>query len=96
MVGDGSKKQELLYTSNAWVDVRDTALGHILALQKEAAGGERIIVSGGPLFFPGYILQETIIDVDNQDLSFGKNGVCVLISGRPFTDVTNYFPSRPS
>ena len=35
-----------------WVDVRDIALAHALAIQKEAAGGERIIVSGGPYKFP--------------------------------------------
>ncbi|KAJ7731808.1 NAD-P-binding protein [Mycena maculata] len=31
-----------------WVDVRDLALAHVRALQKEAAGAERIIVSAGP------------------------------------------------
>ncbi|KAJ7662730.1 D-lactaldehyde dehydrogenase [Mycena polygramma] len=30
-----------------WVDVRDLALAHVRALQKEAAGGERIIVGAG-------------------------------------------------
>jgi len=34
------------YAGN-WVDVRDIALAHVLALQKEAAGGERIIVTAG-------------------------------------------------
>ncbi|KZO93873.1 NAD(P)-binding protein [Calocera viscosa TUFC12733] len=34
------------YAGN-WVDVRDVALSHVLALQKAAAGGERIIVSAG-------------------------------------------------
>ncbi|KAF9442584.1 D-lactaldehyde dehydrogenase [Macrolepiota fuliginosa MF-IS2] len=47
VVADGPKSQELSYTSNAWVDVRDAALAHVLALQKEAAGGERIVVSAG-------------------------------------------------
>ncbi|PSS37211.1 hypothetical protein PHLCEN_2v944 [Hermanssonia centrifuga] len=32
----------------AWVDVRDLALAHVLALQKEAAGGNRFIISAGP------------------------------------------------
>ncbi|THG93230.1 hypothetical protein EW026_g7951, partial [Hermanssonia centrifuga] len=30
-----------------WIDVRDLALAHILSLQKEAAGGNRFIVSSG-------------------------------------------------
>ncbi|KAF9442585.1 hypothetical protein P691DRAFT_779323 [Macrolepiota fuliginosa MF-IS2] len=47
IVADGPKSQELSYTSNAWVDVRDAALAHVLALQKEAAGGERIVFSAG-------------------------------------------------
>ena len=34
------------------MDVRDIALAHVLAIQKEAAGGERIIVSGGLYKFP--------------------------------------------
>jgi nucleoside-diphosphate-sugar epimerase len=39
--------------SSAWVDVRDLALAHILALQKEDAGGKRLLVCAGP-----YILQD--------------------------------------
>ncbi|KZT58723.1 NAD(P)-binding protein [Calocera cornea HHB12733] len=38
---------ELYAYAGNWVDVRDVALAHVLALQKEAAGGERIIVSAG-------------------------------------------------
>lgn len=32
----------------AWVDVRDLADAHALALEKEEAGGNRIIVASGP------------------------------------------------
>lgn len=32
---------------SGWVDVRDTALAHVLAIQKEAAGGQRILVNSG-------------------------------------------------
>jgi len=31
----------------AWVDVRDLALAHVIALEQEEAGNERIIVSAG-------------------------------------------------
>ena len=40
-------KEFLAGTSSGWVDVRDAALGHVLALEKEGAGGERIITSAG-------------------------------------------------
>ena len=33
--------------SSSWVDVRDVGLAHLLALQKQEAGGERIIISSG-------------------------------------------------
>ncbi|KAH6916476.1 D-lactaldehyde dehydrogenase [Coprinopsis sp. MPI-PUGE-AT-0042] len=39
----------------AWVDVRDLADAHVLALEKEAAGGERIFVSAGPLVWQDWI-----------------------------------------
>ncbi|KAH6903136.1 D-lactaldehyde dehydrogenase [Coprinopsis sp. MPI-PUGE-AT-0042] len=39
---------QLFITTNAiWVDVRDIADAHILSLEKEAAGGERILVNAG-------------------------------------------------
>ncbi|CCM04261.1 uncharacterized protein FIBRA_06430 [Fibroporia radiculosa] len=31
-----------------WIDVRDLAQGHVLAIQKEEAGGERFVVTQGP------------------------------------------------
>ena len=36
-----------MVTSAAWVDVRDIAMAHVIALEQEEAGGERIIVSAG-------------------------------------------------
>ncbi|KDR70025.1 hypothetical protein GALMADRAFT_255392 [Galerina marginata CBS 339.88] len=53
VVAETPKTKETLSASNSWVDVRDTALAHVLALEKEEAGGERIITSGG-----GYNWQE--------------------------------------
>ena len=47
VVADSPKTKEALSESNSWVDVRDTALGHVLALEKDAAGGERIITATG-------------------------------------------------
>ena len=47
IVGDTAKTKEELSESYSYVDVRDTALGHVLAIEKEAAGGERIITARG-------------------------------------------------
>ena len=47
VVADSPKTKETLSESNSWVDVRDTALGHVLALEKDAAGGQRIITASG-------------------------------------------------
>ena len=47
VVADSPKTKEALSESNSWVDVRDTALGHVLALEKDAAGGQRIITAAG-------------------------------------------------
>ncbi|PSS37994.1 hypothetical protein PHLCEN_2v177 [Hermanssonia centrifuga] len=44
----GKKDDKFLATMGMeWIDVRDVALAHILSLQKEAAGGNRCIVSSG-------------------------------------------------
>lgn len=33
---------------SCWIDVRDLAEAHVLAIKKQEAGGERVIVSEGP------------------------------------------------
>ncbi|KAF8206881.1 hypothetical protein K438DRAFT_1577352 [Mycena galopus ATCC 62051] len=38
---------EMLRKANSWIDVRDLGRAHVLSLLKEAAGGERIIVTAG-------------------------------------------------
>lgn len=48
---DGKSLESLAKVGNGgWADVRDVAEAHVLALEKEAAGGERIIVSAGTMF----------------------------------------------
>ena len=47
VIANVPKTKEALSHSSSWVDVRDTALGHVLALEKDAAGGERIITASG-------------------------------------------------
>jgi nucleoside-diphosphate-sugar epimerase len=46
-LSDAPKTKEQLGQSTIWVDVRDLAEGHVLALEKEKAGGERIFISAG-------------------------------------------------
>ena len=64
VVADSQKSKEELSESNSWVDVRDTALDHVLALEKDAAGGQRIITASGAcyvnLIYP-VILTSTLI-----------------------------------
>ncbi|KAJ7844935.1 NAD(P)-binding protein [Mycena olivaceomarginata] len=49
-----------------WVDVRDIALAHVRALQKQAAGGERIIVAAGAFKWQDWrsMLRVLIIDYE--------------------------------
>lgn len=47
VVSDAPKTKEFLCGSNSWIDVRDAALAHVLALQKQEAAGERVIVCSG-------------------------------------------------
>ena len=47
VISTSPKSKEELLDSNEWIDVRDAAVGHVLALEKADAGGERIIISAG-------------------------------------------------
>ncbi|KAG5641705.1 hypothetical protein DXG03_004409 [Asterophora parasitica] len=49
---DGKSKDFLTVQGSAYIDVRDVAESHVLALEKEAAGGERIIISAGTFYLP--------------------------------------------
>jgi hypothetical protein len=96
IVSDEPKTQELLSYSNSWVDVRDTALGHVLALQKEAAAGERIIICSGMGDFPSsikFLLFDPTLTSVTQAHTIGKN--CVrspfLLSQRT-TKLTTILP----
>ncbi|KAG1855935.1 hypothetical protein F4604DRAFT_1799314 [Suillus subluteus] len=44
---NGATNEFLASVGTAWIDVRDLAGAHVISLEKEAAGGERIIVSAG-------------------------------------------------
>jgi nucleoside-diphosphate-sugar epimerase len=43
----GRTIDDLAIGGSCWVDVRDLAEAHAMALEQEQAGGERIIVSAG-------------------------------------------------
>ncbi|KAH6904344.1 D-lactaldehyde dehydrogenase [Coprinopsis sp. MPI-PUGE-AT-0042] len=47
VLSEGPKPKETLGAGLSWVDVRDLAEGHVAALEKEEAKGQRIIISAG-------------------------------------------------
>jgi nucleoside-diphosphate-sugar epimerase len=47
VVSDAPKTREELSSANVWIDVRDIAEAHVLALEKEKAGGERFVLGAG-------------------------------------------------
>ncbi|KAA1477465.1 D-lactaldehyde dehydrogenase [Dentipellis sp. KUC8613] len=60
VVKGAKTNDELASQGSALIDVRDLGLAHVLAAQKAEAGGERIIVSGGPFFW------QELVDVANS------------------------------
>ncbi|KAJ3772324.1 D-lactaldehyde dehydrogenase [Lentinula raphanica] len=51
----GKSLDEIAMVGNAWIDIRDVALAHVLALQKEEAGGERLIILEGDFSYQNFI-----------------------------------------
>ncbi|KAG6864908.1 hypothetical protein C0991_006437 [Blastosporella zonata] len=47
VLGEGQSEAFLKVQGSAYIDVRDVAEAHTLALEKEAAGGERFVISAG-------------------------------------------------
>ncbi|KAF6758994.1 D-lactaldehyde dehydrogenase [Ephemerocybe angulata] len=76
VIGDDSKSRDVLASSNSWIDVRDLADAHVLALEKEAAGGERIIITQGP-----YVWQEWLDIANSIAPSVRPNGK--IVKGYP-------------
>ncbi|KDQ65079.1 hypothetical protein JAAARDRAFT_247410 [Jaapia argillacea MUCL 33604] len=72
----GSKDaKQLSSMGNSWIDVRDLALAHALAIQKEAAGGNRFIVSGGPFKWQDFVdAANSITPAIYTDLPKGNPG----------------------
>ncbi|KAI0051450.1 D-lactaldehyde dehydrogenase [Auriscalpium vulgare] len=85
----GKRDAAGLAFGSAWIDVRDLGSAHVLAAEKAAAGGERIIVSAG-----GFFWQE-IVDVANSITPAPLPGLAVGTPGswkdtpRPITFVTD-------
>ncbi|KZT23515.1 D-lactaldehyde dehydrogenase [Neolentinus lepideus HHB14362 ss-1] len=46
---------QLASLGDCWIDVRDLALAHVLAIEKEQAGGNRFIVSQGPYKWQDFV-----------------------------------------
>ena len=56
---NSKSEQEAVSSVNSWVDVRDIAEAHVVALEKPEAGGERIIFSAGELSFDLFVTPQT-------------------------------------
>ncbi|KAI0634997.1 NAD(P)-binding protein [Trametes polyzona] len=61
----GMSPEVLARAGTSWVDVRDVAEAHVLALLKPEAGGERIILSVGPFKFLDLVLAARRAEGDN-------------------------------
>lgn len=70
MVAEGEKPKDKLSDSNSWIDVRDAALAHILALENEAAGNERIIVCEGPWRWQDWGMLLCLVDPSPTNATF--------------------------
>ncbi|KAH6913610.1 D-lactaldehyde dehydrogenase [Coprinopsis sp. MPI-PUGE-AT-0042] len=49
------EKAEGMDHGSAWIDVRDIADAHVLAIETEAAGGERVVVSAGEFVWQDWV-----------------------------------------
>jgi len=70
-----------LYSGGSWIDVRDVAEANVVALEKEEAADQRILVSG-----PGVSDQEFIEAAKRAAVSLGIKGVQ--------TGIQNYDPAK--
>ncbi|KAI0691865.1 NAD-P-binding protein [Cytidiella melzeri] len=69
VVKGGKDNDALVSGGSEWIDVRDIALAHVLALQKVDAGGERIIISAGKWVWQDWVSAAHTID---KSLSAGN------------------------
>ncbi|KAH6904342.1 D-lactaldehyde dehydrogenase [Coprinopsis sp. MPI-PUGE-AT-0042] len=55
VLSDGPKTKEDLADGFTWVDVRNMAEGHVVALEKEEAKGQRIVISAGEFIWQEWV-----------------------------------------
>jgi len=70
---DFPKTKEGMATSGAWVDVRDLADAHVLALEKAEVAGERTIVASGLFYWQEWLDVANKVD-SGRDLPKGVPG----------------------
>ncbi|KAJ4474488.1 D-lactaldehyde dehydrogenase [Lentinula aciculospora] len=92
----GGKTIEAITTvGGGWVDVRDIALAHVLALQKQEAGGERLLISKGEFVYQDFIDVANALSPSpipsHTDLPKGSPG-----AGKEFVPKIVYDPSKAS
>ncbi|KAH6907386.1 D-lactaldehyde dehydrogenase [Coprinopsis sp. MPI-PUGE-AT-0042] len=65
------KPREALGSPSVWVDVRDVAEAHVLALEKEKAGGERILVVAEAFIWQDFVDVAFNLNLPDRKLSKG-------------------------
>jgi len=88
VAGDSPKTKEALSQSTSWVDVRDTALGHVLALEKVAAGGQRIITSSGGFNWQEWLDAANSLSPSPLPSHFLQRGFPEINQGEPVYTLT--------
>ncbi|KAH6910649.1 D-lactaldehyde dehydrogenase [Coprinopsis sp. MPI-PUGE-AT-0042] len=71
IVSDAPKTREQLGGPGVFGDVRDLAEAHVLALEKEKAGGERIFVNAGSYVWQDFLDIANKLNIPGQKLSPG-------------------------
>ncbi|KAJ7034205.1 D-lactaldehyde dehydrogenase [Mycena alexandri] len=82
MLHDAFAKGEGLTGGGCWIDVRDLALAHVRALQKEEAGCERIIINFGAFLWQDWLdAAPASSKYQNGTPGAGKDAVWIRILG---------------
>ncbi|KAG6864909.1 hypothetical protein C0991_006438 [Blastosporella zonata] len=74
VLGGGQTEAFLKVEGSTYIDVRDVAEAHILTLEQEAAGGERIIISAGPYVWQDWLDAANSLPSLHRKLTVGYPG----------------------
>lgn len=98
----GKPLNQIALVGNAWIDIRDVALAHVLALQKEKAGGERLIILKGDFSYQDFSKFGPFLDFNrvyrspiNCDTSFFLVDAANALSPSPIPSHTDLPKGNP-